>query len=223
MKSASTCKSLKDINDDLNLHEFFPETFIVNIRLKILKKIFFSIPFKSHSKSAPKSKELLPIKSSIQTRPRSIHIEHRERKYRITFLKDSSNQFESLPKLSRYASTTNENVLLIKQQNRQSLFGTESSTVQGLSTASTTTKIHRDSQLFNLKFSLDSSVVFFVYLVFPPLSLAALKEYRPTLTPKVSSATTTTTIKHPKQQQTRRKDMLKTDFIWEQSIVTPKT
>lgn len=180
LKSASTCKSLKDLNDDLSLHEFFPETYT------------------SHPKSAPKIREGLPTKSPIRPRPRSIHIEHRDRKYRITFLKDS-NSIESFPKLARYGPATNSNLLLIKPRNPQSLFGTESSTVQGLSTASTTTKIHRE--------------------IFPPLSLAALREYRPTLTPKIASVPAV----RPNRQQSRRKDMLKTDFIWEQSIVTPKT
>ena len=129
LKSASTHKSLKDMNDDLSLHEFFPEIFT------------------SHSKSALKPKEILRAKSPIQSRPRSIHIEHRDRKYRITFLKDS-NQVQSFPKLARYGPATNENLALMTHRNHQSLFGTDSSTVQGLSTSTTTTsKIHRESQL----------------------------------------------------------------------------
>jgi len=60
---------------------------------------------------------------------------------------------------------------------------------------------------------------FFFLIVFPPLSLAALKEYRPTLTAKSSSAST---IYSRKQQQQQQKQRQKTDFIWEQSIVSPK-
>lgn len=49
-------------------------------------------------------------------------------------------------------------------------------------------------------------------LVFPPLSLAALREYRPTLTAKSTGI--------PSQKQPK---YVKQDFIWEQSIVLPKT
>jgi hypothetical protein len=58
-------------------------------------------------------------------------------------------------------------------------------------------------------------------LVFPPLSLSALTEYRPTLTPNVSSASTKHSQKQQQQHQ-RQKTTEKTDFIWEQSIVTPR-
>jgi hypothetical protein len=61
--------------------------------------------------------------------------------------------------------------------------------------------------------------LFFFSLGFPPLSLAALKEYRPTLTPKLSSASTIHSQKRPQQHQ---KGMLKTEFIWEQSIVSQR-
>lgn len=63
---------------------------------------------------------------------------------------------------------------------------------------------------------------FYFSLVFPPLSLAALKEYRPSITPKTSSASTIHIQKQHHQQSTqqRRKPMLKTDFVWEQSIVS---
>jgi hypothetical protein len=57
---------------------------------------------------------------------------------------------------------------------------------------------------------------FFVCLVFPPLSLSALKEYRPSLTPNLLSASTIYT------QKKHRNAMLKPDFIWEQSIVSPR-
>jgi hypothetical protein len=77
-------------------------------------------------------------------------------------------------------------------------------------------------QIFNVKVSHRNinkcKLKSFFFIVFPPLSLAALKEYRPTLTAKSSSASTIYSRKQQQQQQQRQK----TDFIWEQSIVSPK-
>ncbi len=73
----------------------------------------------------------------------SIHLEHRDKKYRITFLKDSNN-LQCPPKLSRY-SANNQSLLRPNPRHTGSLFGTESS-VHGLSTDLDASNIHRESQ-----------------------------------------------------------------------------
>lgn len=56
-------------------------------------------------------------------------------------------------------------------------------------------------------------------LVFPALSLSALREYRPTLMPQSPSASTA----RSDQEETGRRAMTKSEFIWEQSIVSSET
>ncbi len=74
----------------------------------------------------------------------SIHLEHRDKKYRITFLKDS-NTLQCLPKLSRY-SKNNQSLRSMKPRNTESLFDTENSIVHGRSAVSNTSNIHRESE-----------------------------------------------------------------------------
>jgi len=57
----------------------------------------------------------------------------------------------------------------------------------------------------------------FLILAFPPLSIAALREYQPSMSPKPTSppkTSSTINIQH------RRKPMRKADFLWNQSIVS---
>jgi hypothetical protein len=108
--------------------------------------ISFIFP-QTHSKSAHQRKPVVNHKVN-QSRPRSIHIEHRDKKYRITFLKDS-NTLQCLPKLTHY-STGHRNLFFMKPRNTDSLFGTDSSTVHGLSTESNTSNIHRESKRDNI-------------------------------------------------------------------------
>jgi hypothetical protein len=54
-------------------------------------------------------------------------------------------------------------------------------------------------------------------LVFPPLTLSALSEYRPTVTPKATKlrkTSSTMNIQH------REKAMHKADFLWNQSMIS---
>jgi hypothetical protein len=58
-----------------------------------------------------------------------------------------------------------------------------------------------------------------LFLAFPPLSLAAIKEYRPTVSPtKLTTSRKTSSSTINIQQQ--RKPMRKADFLWNQSIVS---
>lgn len=53
--------------------------------------------------------------------------------------------------------------------------------------------------------------------MFPPLSITALKEYRPSVTPKMAPGRTTASTNHRHPQ---RKAMRRSDFLWNQSMVT---
>lgn len=73
-----------------------------------------------------------------------MHVEHRDKKYRITFLNDSNNR-RYQPKLSRY--TTNQQTLFRHpHRTAESLFDTESSIAHGATAHSHTSSIHRESQ-----------------------------------------------------------------------------
>jgi len=102
-----------------------------------------SLFLKTHSKSVSKQKEIIDNKP-IYSRPHSLHVEHRDKKYRITFLKDS-NTLQCLPKLSRY-STNNQSLRSMKPRITESLFDTENSIVHGRSAVSNTSNIHRESE-----------------------------------------------------------------------------
>lgn len=91
------------------------------------------------SKSAQRHREMIHHKPKY-VYPRSLHIEHRDKKYRITFLKDS-NTIQCYPKLTSYS---------IHQQNQRnidSLFDTDTSTVHGPSMGSNNSNTHRESEL----------------------------------------------------------------------------
>ncbi|CAF3581954.1 unnamed protein product [Adineta steineri] len=168
IKSASSNRSLKSFNDSLSVRGYFPE--------KLL----------THSRSSSKEKELDNNQQNY-SKQRSMHIDHGEKKYHVTFLKDPNTSVKS----SKH-KTKNHNV---HNKNIESLFKREAILGSNLSTKSNTSNIHRQK--------------------FPPLSLSALKEYRPTMSPKSSTIPTTP---HIQKQKPKRK----TDFIWEQTIVSQK-
>ncbi|CAF2778072.1 unnamed protein product [Rotaria sp. Silwood2] len=178
LKSRRSNRSLKQLNDNFSLQQFFPEQFTTHLQY----------PFKQ--------KEIFDNKQTKFSRPHSMHVEHKEKKYCIKFIKDSNN-LPYLPKPS-HRSTNNRRLFIVEKKNIESLFDAEISTEHGLSTTSNTSNIHRET--------------------FPPLSLSALREYRPTLTPKSAATSKTDT----QQQKQHRKTLQKTDFIWEQSIVSPR-
>ncbi len=75
-----------------------------------------------------------------------MHVKHHEKKYHIQFAKnfDVSNT-------SRH-STNNRHLLLTERlmpRNIESLFSADSSTVQGQSSETNTSNIHRESKKFN--------------------------------------------------------------------------
>ncbi|CAF3976610.1 unnamed protein product [Adineta steineri] len=168
IKSASSNRSLKSFNDSLSVRGYFPE--------KLL----------THSRSSSKEKELDNNQQNY-SKQRSMHIDHGEKKYHVTFLKDPNTSVKS----SKH-KTKNHNV---HNKNIESLFKREAILESNLSTKSNTSNIHRQK--------------------FPPLSLSALKEYRPTMSPRSSTIPTTP---HIQKQKPKRK----TDFIWEQTIVSQK-
>ena len=60
-------------------------------------------------------------------------------------------------------------------------------------------------------------------LVFPPLSISALKEYRPSVTPKIAPdrhPSSTSFLPPQQQQQQQRKAIRRYDFRWNQSMVS---
>ncbi|CAF1545883.1 unnamed protein product [Rotaria sp. Silwood1] len=175
LKSRCSHRSLKQLNDNLSLQQFFPEKFT------------------THLQYPSKQKDIFNNKQTKYSRPQSMHIEHKEKKYYIKFVKDSNN-LPFLPK-PLHRSTNNHHLFIVEKKNIEALFDTEISTEKAFSTTSNTSNIHRET--------------------FPPLSLSALREYRPTLTPKSS------TTDNQKQKQ-YRKIQHKTDFIWEQSIVSSR-
>lgn len=144
--------------------------------------------------------------------PPSLQVEQGEKRFRITFVKDS-NAFRVLADPEQYASDDHAPRPL-KTRNLESLLSADTSTVHGRSSVSNTTSIHRESEN---AYDDDKCCLHLDFLVFPPLSLSALKEYRPTITASPSSAST---ANHTAQQS--RQALYKTDFIWEQSIVSPK-
>lgn len=73
-----------------------------------------------------------------------MHVEHRDKKYRITFLKDSNNH-RYQPKVSRYAAN-HQTLFRRPHRTAESLFDTESSTAHGPTADSHTSSIHRESQ-----------------------------------------------------------------------------
>jgi len=74
-----------------------------------------------------------------------MHISHRDKKYRIKFLKDS-NTHQSSPKSTHYSSANNQKLLLMSPKNTESLFDADFSTDHGLSTESKTLNIQRESE-----------------------------------------------------------------------------
>jgi hypothetical protein len=66
-----------------------------------------------------------------------MHVEHGEKKYRVTFLRDSNTLHKPL-----YRSTNNRDL----HRNIESLFDRDTSTVQRLSTVSNTSNIHHESK-----------------------------------------------------------------------------
>jgi hypothetical protein len=80
-----------------------------------------------------------------------MHVEHGEKKYRITFLKDS-NALQLLHK-SPHHSGHKRNLFITQPRNIESLFDNDTSTVHDLSATSNTSNIHRESNCSNLKFS----------------------------------------------------------------------
>ncbi|CAF1207325.1 unnamed protein product [Rotaria magnacalcarata] len=132
------------------------------------------------------------------SRPNSIHMAHNEKKYHIQFLKDYDQHSDFYIKKPNRRLGFKEP---LKARHTESLFGSETSTiVPNQSSELNTSNIHRD--------------------IFPPLSLSALKEYRPSVTPKAVSTPKSSVT--PKITQ-RRKPMHKSDFIWNQSIVSSAT
>ena len=97
---------------------------------------------KAPSKSAQKKRDHVDRRSHYSHAP-SIHLEHRDKKYRVTFLKNS-NDIQCPPKLSRY-TTNNRSFLYPNLRRTGSLFGTESSIVHGVSTDLDSSNIHRES------------------------------------------------------------------------------
>lgn len=76
-------------------------------------------------------------------RPQSMHVEHKEKKFHIKFLKDS-NDLQYLPKIL-HRSKNHRNLYVAPQKNIEALLDGENSTVNALSTTSNTSNIHRES------------------------------------------------------------------------------
>ncbi|CAF2830283.1 unnamed protein product [Rotaria sp. Silwood2] len=176
LKSSRYSNSLQQLNDDPSLQKYFSETLHGAPKNPIQdEEEFFN------SKQNP-------------SRPQSIHLAHKEKKYHVRFLKDYDEHNEL------YRRKTNRHLLLkqpLTPTNIEAFFSTENSTIQGQPSELNASNIHRE--------------------IFPPLSLSALKEYRPSVTPKPPPSRNTSSS--TKFQQ-RRKPMRKADFIWNQSIVS---
>ncbi|UJR31648.1 hypothetical protein I4U23_019129 [Adineta vaga] len=127
------------------------------------------------------------------SRSRSIHLQHNEKKYHVQFLKDCDAH-------DPVYRTTNRRCLPLTQRltqiNIESLFGAENSLSQGQSAES---NVQRDT--------------------FPPLTVAALKEYCPSFSAKSTSQQRKASEMNTSRQ---RKSMRKADFIWNQSVVASK-
>ncbi|CAF0965688.1 unnamed protein product [Rotaria sordida] len=180
LKSSRYSNSLQQLNDDLSLQKYFSET------------------LHNTSKNPIQDEEEFFNSKKPPTRLPSMHLEYKEKKVHVKFLKDYDEHNEI------YRRKTNRHLFLKKQlttRDIESLFSTENSTIQGQPSELNTSTIHRET--------------------FPPLSLSALKEYRPSVTPKPPLSRRTSSLTNKIQQ--RRKSMRKADFIWNQSIVSSTT
>jgi len=101
--------------------------------------------FKNTSRDPIQDEEDFFVNKQNLSRTRSVHLEHKEKKYHVTFLKDYDAHDPS------YRSTNNRRLPLterLTQKNIESLFSKENSILQGHSVGS---NIHRESEKFNLK------------------------------------------------------------------------
>ncbi|CAF1225049.1 unnamed protein product [Rotaria sp. Silwood1] len=179
LKSSRYSNSLQQLNDDPSLQKYFSETLHNTPRNPIQDE-----------------DEFFNNKPNL-SRSKSIHLEHKEKKYHVRFLKDYDEHNEL------YYRKPNRHLFFkepLTERHIESLFSTETSTIQGQPSELYASAIHRET--------------------FPPLSLSALKEYRPSVTPKPPSSRNTSSSTNVQQ---RRKPMRKADFIWNQSIVSSTT
>ena len=72
-----------------------------------------------------------------------MHVEHGEKKYRITFLKDTDRI--QLHHKTPHHSSNNRRLHTTDHRNIEELLDNDNSTVHGLSTGSNTSNIHRES------------------------------------------------------------------------------
>ncbi|CAF3844862.1 unnamed protein product [Adineta steineri] len=174
LKSSGYSNSLQQLNNDPSIQKYFSETINNTSRYPIQDE----------------EEEFFTDKQNL-SRSQSMHVQHKEKKYHVKFLKDldAHNPIYRPISTRRLPSTKR-----LAERNIESLFAKDSSIVQGQSTES---NLHHET--------------------FPPLTLAALKEYRPTFTPK---STSLQRMSSAISIQQRRKPMRKADFIWNQSIVS---
>ncbi|CAF0819907.1 unnamed protein product, partial [Didymodactylos carnosus] len=202
---ATAMSTLQHLNDDQSVQKYFAEKLTQNHPFDLMYAIEGRQEFDADKNVnfGDKHDELKPSMFDLSKKNRLI-FEKDDKKYRVTFLKDY-DPLKALyehppppPPSTRLIYGRNDNVNLLKTNKSPqallglshdySLFSTENSTVQGH--VSQTSNIHRET--------------------FPPLSLSALKEYRPSITPKLKQRTPS-----QKQQQQR---LHQRDFIWKESI-----
>ena len=208
--------SLQQNSADPSIQKYFPETFHVGsvfTHSTCKDELFFLGQGDSTYPRHDDEEEQFFHDQYEPTPRRSIHLEHHEKKYHIEFLKESDPTPEPAH-LARNRHLPYKE--LIPSRNVESLFSAENSTVQHRSAYSQSSAVHRESK--NVRSSrLTSLLLGFFRLAFPPLSLSALKEYRPTFTPKLTPLRERSAANKNPQ---RRKSTKKADFMWQRSMVS---
>lgn len=102
---------------------------------------------KGQDQRSSKQKHVLETKP-ISSRPHTVHVEHKEKKYRIKFLKDN-DELDFLYK-PLHRSTNNRHLFVLDQKNIESLLDGDNASADNVhSRSSNTANIHRESKFFS--------------------------------------------------------------------------
>ncbi|CAF1547872.1 unnamed protein product, partial [Adineta ricciae] len=183
LKSSGYCNRLQQLNEDPSIQKYFSETLNNTSR----------DPIQDQEEERWEDGDDFFDEKQTFLRPRSMHLEHKEKKFHVKFLKD----YDAHDPVYRAADRQRPHLTeRLTQKNLETLFPVDNSLLPSQSVQSTG---QRET--------------------FPPLTVAALKEYRPSFSPK-------STARQAKSLGTnalhQRKAMRKADFIWNQSVVTSR-
>ena len=130
-------KSLRQLNEDASLDKYFLQH----------ESVSHFLPGLNTTRSSTEEHE--EDKPNQQAGPDALQVNQGEKRYRITFVKDS-DAFKYLNppmKRSLHDPKTRSRQHYEPQRNLESLFSGETSTIYGRSSVMNTTNIHRESEL----------------------------------------------------------------------------